>query len=28
MAVTANITNEIFFDLKYRFSMLLPMSIR
>jgi hypothetical protein len=26
MAVAANIINEIFFDLKYRFAMLLPMS--
>jgi hypothetical protein len=28
MAVTANIINEILFDLKYRFAMLLPISIR
>jgi hypothetical protein len=27
MAVAANIINEIFFDLKYRFAMLLPMAI-
>jgi len=26
MAVAANIINEIFFDLKYRFGTLLPMS--
>ena len=28
MAVAANIINEIFFDLKYRFAVLLPMSLR
>jgi hypothetical protein len=28
MAVAANIINEIFFDLKYRFGMLLLISIR
>lgn len=28
MAVTANVIKEIFFDLKYRFAMLLPMCIK
>jgi hypothetical protein len=28
IAVTAKIINEVFFDLKYRFAMLLPMLVR